>query len=383
MKNNKLTITMPIGMNFGWGICGRYLTKELANLCEVELFTEDFQLNDVGNDIEFGILNRLRTDRKLSDLSEDFSWPVLQAIQGLNLVPWYAKVKSPYHVGYTFFEKDVIKHDDISIAKDYFDIIVAGSNWCEKVLIDNGFLSTRTIIQGIDRTLFNPENNNKTQYADDFVIFSGGKLELRKSQDIIIRAFKIMQDKFHDVRLVNVWYNQWPQSIKPMQISPYIRFEMPKGDYFDAINHLLGINEIDISRVTTLPPLSQNRMANIYKNSDIGLFPNRCEGGTNLALMEYMACGKPVIASYSTGHKDILSDDNSIPIKELHPFKVQDEKGKMVYNWEEPNLDAIVSALEWAYWHRDALNAIGRTAGEDLSKLTWEKSAKQFYELIN
>jgi hypothetical protein len=135
--------------------------------------------------------------------------------------------------------------------------------------------------------------------------------------------------------------------------------------------------------VITLPPKPNYQMAAIYKNTDLGLFPNRCEGGTNLVLMEYMACGKPVIASFSSGHRDILSDHNSIPIKSLHPFVVRDQDDRFLYNWEEPNLDEIVSALEWAYWHRDEIKAIGRTAGEDLSKFTWKESARQFYELID
>ena len=52
-------------------------------------------------------------------------------------------------------------------------------------------------------------------------------------------------------------------------------------------------------------------------------------------------------------------------------------------NWEEPDLDEIISLLEWAYWHRDELKKIGKRAGEDLSKLTWGESARQFYELLN
>ena len=124
-------------------------------------------------------------------------------------------------------------------------------------------------------------------------------------------------------------------------------------------------------------------MSEIYSNTDLGLFPNRCEGGTNLVLMEYMACGKPVIASYSSGHRDVLTKENSIPLRSLHPFTVQNQEGRILYNWEEADLDEIIAGLEWAYWHRDELKNIGKTAGEDLAELIWEKSARQFYELIH
>ena len=384
MDKTKLSLIMPIGANFGWGICGHYLTKELSKLCEVDLITEDFALNDVGDENAFQNLIKLRKVQLQVD-SDDvvLDGPILQAIQGLNLKPWYKKTKSPLRIGYTFFEKDFIHPDAINRAKDYYDIIVAGSSWCENVLNKCGFHETKTIIQGIDSDLFHQHENEKTNDKDRFIIFSGGKLELRKGQDMVIRAFKIMQDKYPDVLLVNLWYNQWPATMEAMKISPYIRFEMPRGDYFAAVNHLLQVNGVDTRRVVTLPPKPQSQMSEIYSNTDLGLFPNRCEGGTNLVLMEYMACGKPVIASYSSGHRDVLTKENSIPLRSLHPFTVQNQEGRILYNWEEADLDEIIAGLEWAYWHRDELKNIGKTAGEDLAELIWEKSARQFYELIH
>jgi glycosyltransferase involved in cell wall biosynthesis len=384
MIDNKIYIIMPIGMNHGWGICGRYLTKELSYFCDVELITGDFTVGDVMDKEEFIHLSALKRngDQPLMD-HQILDSPVLQAIRGVDMEPWYQSIQGPSRLGYTFFEKDTIEPEAITRSKEYFDMIVTGSSWCERILNDCGFQNTQTIIQGIDKNIFHPNDNEKTLHQDQFVIFSGGKLELRKGQDLVIRALKILQDKYPDVILVNLWYNQWTRSMEPMTLSPYIRFEMPKADYHRAINHLLALNGIDTRRVITLPSQSNHEMAAVYKNTDIGLFPNRCEGGTNLVLMEYMACGKPVIASYSSGHRDILSDHNAIPLRSLHPFTVRNQDDSILYNWEEPNLDEIISALEWAYWHRDAIKVIGRTAGEDLSKLTWKESARQFYELIN
>jgi glycosyltransferase involved in cell wall biosynthesis len=385
MNRKEISIIMPIGINFGWGICGQYLAREMSRLCDVELVTEGFELKDVGDETAFKELKTLCVSLEKFNKNSDkmiFDRPVFQTIQGHNLKPWYVQVQSPRTIGYTFFEKDSICPEDINRAKGYYETIVAGSSWCENILREAGFPDTQTIIQGIDSNFFHPGNNEKLEYKDKFVVFSGGKLELRKGQDLVIGAFKVMQDKYPDVLLINLWYNQWTPTIETMKISPYIRFEMPRGNYFSAINHLLQVNGVDPQRVISLPPKPHNQMAEIYKNTDLGLFPNRCEGGTNLVLMEYMACGKPVIASYASGHKDVLSKENSIPISSLHPFNVQNQEGKMLYRWEEPSLDEIISALEWAYWHRDELDKIGRVAGEDLAKLTWEKSARQFFALV-
>jgi hypothetical protein len=37
------------------------------------------------------------------------------------------------------------------------------------------------------------------------------------------------------------------------------------------------------------------QMPQVLREMDVGIFPNRCEGGTNLVAMECMACGMPVI----------------------------------------------------------------------------------------
>lgn len=79
--------------------------------------------------------------------------------------------------------------------------------------------------------------------------------------------------------------------------------------------NLYKINGLNPDKVITLPKKPSFQMPYIYKNTDIGLFPNRCEGGTNLMLMEYMACGKPVIASAQTGHADIIRHNNAFPIE--------------------------------------------------------------------
>jgi glycosyltransferase involved in cell wall biosynthesis len=374
---------MSVGHDYGWGICGRYLTKELSKLCDVRLVSEELDLEKHEDRPELSYLGGLLMDPKeIEQTGAVFPNPVLQAIQGHNLKPWYVEVQEPRPIGYTFFEIDRLDPDDVRRAADYYEIIVAGSTWCQKILAEHGFPHTETIIQGVDGELFHPKAPAHRKYRDKFVIFSGGKFELRKGQDLVIKAFRVLQEKYPDVLLVNLWYNRWRTSIETMQISPYIRFESSGNDYFQYVNHLLSINDVDLRGVVTLPPLGHHDMPEIYRDTDVGLFPNRCEGGTNLVMMEYMACGKPVIASYTSGHRDILSRKNAIPATSVHPFTVQNREHKILYRWEEPDLDEIISLLEWAYWHREECQYIGEAAGKDLSKMTWAAAAWRFYELI-
>jgi glycosyltransferase involved in cell wall biosynthesis len=379
-------MVMPLGLNHGWGICGKYLSLEMLHLCEVDLVTEEFSRETIGDADQYRAL--ISRSRSLEALRREAQaqgfWtseaPVIQAIQGSNLEPCFLRVRSPRTVGYTFFEYNLRK-EAVERAQDYYDVIVTGSTWCEQKLRSHGLSDCRTIIQGVDPRLFHEGMSAKTLYHERFVVFSGGKLELRKGQDLVIRAFKVLQDKYKDVLLVACWYNHWKQSLDTMALSPHIRYEMPGPDYVQAVHHLLAVNGIDPGDVICLPAMAYSQMGEIYRNTDVGLFPNRCEGGTNLVLMEYMACGKPVIASYSSGHRDVLGPRNAILLHHLKRLDLRASEGRILAEWDEPDLDEIVAGLEWAYHHRDRLKEIGAQAAKDLGQRTWKRAAEAFHSL--
>ena len=386
--NPSVWLILPIGTQYGWGVCGRYLSLEMSKLMPVKLLTEDFAGTDNAYRSFEKELSHLHVSLDQLDTPPDhhgtyhFSDAVLQTIAGSNMQPWFVNICAPKVIGYTFIEKTALKKDDVLWANEYFNWIVAGSSWCERVLKQNGVTNSSTIIQGINDSLFHSGYAEKQQNKDVFVVFSGGKLELRKGQDLVIRAFKVLQDRYDDVLLVNCWYNKWDDSLMTLKHSPYILFDMPKGDYVKAVNRLIHTNGISPQKVVTLPPQSHKQMAEIYRNTDCGLFPNRCEGGTNLVLMEYMACGKPAIASYATGHKDILTETNCIPIQSMGKFTLQNNNGTLVEQWDNPNLDEIIAHLEWAYQNRDTLKVIGDKAATSMQAHTWRKTAKKFMNIL-
>ena len=149
-----------------------------------------------------------------------------------------------------------------------------------------------------------------------------------------------------------------------------------------VVNQLLAHNDIDVSRVITLGAKLNPLMAAIYKNTDVGLFPSRCEGGTNLVMMEYMACGKPVIGAFHTGHTDILTDENSLPLRALTAIPIRNEKNEDVGTWYDSDVDELVAKLEWSYQNRDALRPLAQRAADDLARLTWSSTAQQFHQLL-
>lgn len=375
-----LTIALPLGSTYGWGICGKNLAKEFARLSPVRLVTSPFEAEEIGDEFEYIELRRIFADRDAARLPAA-TGPVFQAITGPELLPMAPEIRGTRNVGYAFIEHSMLPEASLDNARRHFDLVVAGSRWCEEVLRAHGLEQTATVLQGVDPTIFNMYENRKSFFEDRFVVFSGGKFEFRKGQDIVIRAFRVLQERHDDVVLVNAWFNHWEGSFRTMAASPHIEFVYHGGDHRAAINRLLSANGINLEKVVTLPAKSQAAMARIYKNTDCGLFPNRCEGGTNLALMEYMACGKPAIVSNSSGHRDVANQGNALLLNRLQPLTVSmGDQATAV--WDEPSLDEAIEALEWTYQHREALHDIGEAAGWSMQEFSWATSAKKFHALL-
>ena len=117
-------------------------------------------------------------------------------------------------------------------------------------------------------------------------------------------------------------------------------------------------------------------MVRAYQLSDLGLFPNRCEGGTNLVMMEYLACGKPVVAAYATGHRDVLTDENAFLLRSLRPVVWRDAQGTVLARWQEPFLDDLVAQVEHAYHHREIAKLKGAQAAAVMRQFTWARAAE-------
>jgi len=273
--------------------------------------------------------------------------------------------------------------EDAPINARFYNLIFAGSTWCRQKLEEKRISWVQTLIQGVDPDLFFPIDFEKPSGRDKFIIFSGGKFELRKGQDLVLRAVKILQDKYDDIVLMNLWQNPWKFSFETMKRSPYIKFVAKGETWEEIIKNIMAENGMDPEKNIALPPINNNQLKNVYANTDIGIFSNRCEGGTNLVLMEYMACARPVIASYNTGHSDILTKDKALLLEEMKPHEAFDEQGKTVGVWQEPDLDELVSKLEYAYLNRNELHSIARQAGDDMKKYTWHATAKDLLEKID
>jgi glycosyltransferase involved in cell wall biosynthesis len=331
--------SLPGGSAHGWGIAGDYLRREIAGLPAVDGVT-------------------------------------LHCVRGWDLQPFDPSAWDRINIGYCFFEDNIEVLAHARDAAKRWDFMVAGSRWCEHNLRIGGFKAVGAILQGIDPRVFHPAPGLRP--GDRFVVFSGGKFELRKGQDIVIAAMKVFMDRHDDVVLSCAWHNQWPFSLKTMELSSIIRYRHVEEDCLTLLRRTLAENGIDTRRVHLHPLRENTKMREIYLASDIGLFPNRCEGGNNMVMCEYMACGRTVIASDMTGHADVITSDNALPLTRYQPY-LYEGYGRGI--WFEPDLEEVIESLETAYTLRHQLHRKGMFAAEDMARLSWSHAAQQFHEV--
>lgn len=336
-----MKVAMPKGSAHGWGVAGSYLAEEIARLPHVEGVT-------------------------------------LHCIEGHNFKPLYAGEWDRINIGYCFFEHPQRAYPHIAEAAATWDHIVAGSSWCEEHLRRGGMERTSTILQGIDPLRF----NFQPPRGDDgrFIVFSGGKFEYRKGQDIVIAAMKVFMERHRDVWLSCAWHNPWPQTMKGMQRSRLIAFDWTDVSCAELLHDTVVRNGLDPARVLLHPCFDNSRMPLIYGESDIGIFPNRCEGGNNMVMCEYMACGRTVIASSRTGHADVLNEENAFCLRSYQSIPVF-EDGVETAVWPEPSVEELLEKLEAAYHDRRLLQVKGKTASQDMTRLSWRNAARQFHEI--
>jgi glycosyltransferase involved in cell wall biosynthesis len=294
--------------------------------------------------------------KNLEYLKSQKDYPIIQAVQH-DLTDYIDEFSGSFQIALTFADRK-IPSKYVERSKK-FDVIVAGSEWCRKLLEENKVPST-TILQGIDPCLFNKTREKKQLYLDDFLVFSGGKFEHRKGQDLAIKAYKVLQDRHPDVKLVCSWYNGYTD---------------------DTGAACIRDSKIDMDRVIALPLMANYCMPMIYQNTDVGIFASRCEAGTNLVMMEYMACGKPAIATVGTGQADLINEKTGIPIKSKGILYLQD-KDEIVSHWEEPDLDHLVESLEFAYKNRSKIKKLGDAGAKLMKNYTWETMANKILALI-
>lgn len=379
----------------GWGVYGLNLGLAWANDPDIELvyghhalqgsvILEPDRMRSMGPTFD-------RTNELVATLSANkgatarLDVPVLVALD-TDFLPWPSanggKLLGSPTIGVTFFESAHLKPEAIARAASY-PLIITGSHWNERVLRSYGLTNVKTILQGVDALLFHlapPEARSDGQFR----VFSGGKLECRKGQDIALAAFRQFAERHSDAVLVAAWHSPWPvhaKSVDATGLAAPVTFredgELDARAWAQA-NGIRPHQFIDAGKVPNV------QMPQLLRQVDVALFPNRGEGGTNLVAMEAMACGVPTILSANTGHLDLIEDENCFVL--THQGEVTYEaraasRGDLP-GWGESDVSEAVERLEEAYADRAAARRRGERGAATLANLSWAHNAAAMKEAV-
>jgi len=389
-----VVINWGVSSFFGWGVYGLNLALAWANDPEVGLVC-GLPVNPSSlaiDPLRFRTLHPfLQNSAALDAVLKDKEGQAL-TVRGPMLaildhefrivVSQGVKMSGQPTLGVTFFETAVLDEAAVRNAATY-PLIITGSTWNERVLRAYGLTNVRTILQGADPSLFHPAPRPEPA-SDRFVVFSGGKLEHRKGQDIALVAFRRFAERRPDALLVAAWHSPWPayaRSIDKTGLAAPVAFT-DKGELDSAA--WAAANGVPADKFLDAGRTPNAFMPHLYRQADVALFPNRCEGGTNLVAMECMACGVPVILSANTGHLDLIEEDNCFALTNQRP--VTNEPGAAGHGaaegWGESDVDEVVELLERAYAHREEARARGARGARALSRLTWTATAAQVKDAV-
>jgi glycosyltransferase involved in cell wall biosynthesis len=279
-------------------------------------------------------------------------------------------------VGVGFFE-DTTLPDAAAMAAEY-DMIVTGSSWGEAVLRERGARNVTTVLQGIDPSVFHPAPRAGT-LEGRFAVFNGGKVERRKGQDLVLLAFRAFAARHPDAVLVTSWHSPWPITALTVNANPAIEPIQLTAEGRLNVAGWAAVNGVKAEQFIDLGVVPNHLMARVLREMDVAVFPNRCEGGTNLVAMESMACGVPTIVADTTGQRDLVNTGAPYPLRRQHPATPHDAATQ---GWGESDIDEIVEALEYIYANRERAAERGAAAAQAMAALNWRSQIGRLHAAV-
>ena len=374
-----LVFSWAVSSYFGWGVYGLNLMLHLADHPSVAPFcAAAFGPGDV-------VLDPLR-NRRLAAVAAASApiWTALGAAEGAEVevghtlleglgndldaaTGAHGKVLSGRpSIGVLFLDQATISAEARQRA-DRFALIVAGSSWNAEVLHRQGIGPVTTVLQGVDTALFHPAPGSNL-FPGRFVVFSGGKLEFRKGQDLVLAAFRAFHQRHTDALLIAAWHSPWSELSRDAVGHPGITVPPRGADGTPDLVAWAVANGIPADTIVPVGLTPNIAMAHVVREADVALFANRCEGGTNLVAMECLACGIPTILSANTGHLDLLRHDIARPL--LRQAAPRTEHYDTT-DWGESDVEEMLETLEAVWRDRGTAAALGSRAARFMAGMRW------------
>lgn len=350
-------------------------------------------------------------------------FPALHGVANFETLAAGAVWSSSSNVAVCFLERSSLSAREVRNAAA-FDMVLTGSEWNTATLRRHGLRRVATVRQGVDTHLFaraaavqqdgrrllaRPQNSGTKggvaavapgaamDLTGRFVIFSGGKLERRKGQDILVAAFRRFVVTHPESILVTAWHNYWPATMESVAqaglVDGWPDVVDEGGDTksdSDAVRPQrqrievaawLKRNGVAARHVLDLCEVTHVEIAAALRVADVAVFPNRAEGGTNLVAMEAMASGVPVVISNNTGHRDIAGEGHCYPLR--RQTLTSESEGGVEAGWGESSVDELLELLERVKARPEEARKRGDAAARFIrARYSWPAAIKHMAGLL-
>ena len=391
-SNSWLGLNWQLSLTSGWGIAGLNMSWAMerdGRFKPVPLFPSA-QLESVREELHDFTAKLHRREEEVAKLTSEAKegrlicdFPVVHSLgnffheRGMPC-PDRPECHGSRNFSIIFFE-DNSPNEFTTENAGQFEIIFGGSSWNSRVLKEHGLGNIDTFLQGVDLGLFTPRRKPDTE---KFIVFSGGKLEYRKGQDIVVAAFREFAKTHPDAILTTTWHNPWEKSMAGIVDGGMVEgVPAVHSDGTLGIHEWAKVNGISPENFHDCGLVANHLMPKLFSQVDVAVFPNRCEGGTNLVAMEAMASGIPCILSANTGHLDLIDEGNCYPL-----LKQGEVTPKPRYagtrDWGESSVAEVVEQLERIYTDRAEARRRGEQATKFMQDWSWEKRTRYLVDRI-
>jgi glycosyltransferase involved in cell wall biosynthesis len=170
-------------------------------------------------------------------------------------------------------------------------VIVANHIWGERIVARAGLDGRSSVVLNCpELSLFRPQESRPTIRGTRVRFLYPGSLSAHQGLETAIRAFAIAAPRLPDAEF-------------------HIYGEGPHRASLEALTSELGVNE----RVRFHAPVPVEKLPQVMADADFGVEPKSATGFSNEALstkvLEFMACGVPVILSRTLAHSRYFPKD--------------------------------------------------------------------------
>ncbi len=242
--------------------------------------------------------------------------------------------------------EDLFSNEDIRKMM-FGDIIVTYSDYAKNKLESLGFTNVYKIYPGIDLSDYQPREKNETELKkanftkDDFIINFTGEYIRLGAMDTVINSFIEVSKQISSARL---------------SLAVRVKNEKDARKKEEVITKLKKENILD---KVSFHDSGSYKMSDIYNLADISIFPvGNMKGKFDipLAVIEAMACAKPIIISNLPILKEFSNDNNSVSIKKDSATDLT-EAIIDLYNDKEKRLNLSRNAIEYSHKNFNIHNA--------------------------